>query len=123
MRLGQTASVAIVIVASAEDALYVPTAAITTASDGTSTVEVVDVETGETETVTVETGVVGDEGTEITSGLELGDTIVIGIATETTNGTNRRTGEQRGVRAQGRHRPFEFAKAAGPSSSSTAAPQ
>jgi macrolide-specific efflux system membrane fusion protein len=88
VRLGQTAAVAIVIVSIAEDALYVPTAAITTASDGTATVDVVDPETGETETVTVETGVVGDEGTEITSGLELGDTIVIGIASETPTGNN-----------------------------------
>ena len=86
VRLGQTASVAIVIVSSAEDALFVPTAAITTASDGTSTVDVIDDKTGETETVTVETGVVGDEGTEITSGLKLGDTIVIGIETESSTG-------------------------------------
>ena len=92
VRLGQTASVAIVIVSSAEDALYVPTAAITTASDGTSTVDVVDAETGETETVTVETGVVGDEGTEITSGLELGDTIVIGIESESSTGNTPSNG-------------------------------
>ena len=95
VRLGQTAEVAIVIVSSAEDALYVPSAAITTASDGTSTVDVVDPETQETTTVTVETGVVGDEGTEITSGLSLGDTIVLGIATASDSSDdsgNRRTG-------------------------------
>ena len=92
VRLGQTAEVAIVIVSSAEDALFVPSAAITTASDGTSTVDVVDPATQKTTTVTVVTGVVGDEGTEITSGLSLGDTIVLGIATPTDNSGNGQTG-------------------------------
>ena len=77
LRLGQTAEVAITTVTSAEDALYVPTAAITTASNGTSTVDVVG-DDDEVSTVTVELGVVGDQGTEITSGLEIGQTVVLG---------------------------------------------
>ena len=85
VRLGQTAEVAIAIVSSAEDALYVPSAAIKTASDGSSTVDVIDPDTQKTTTVTVQTGVVGDDGTEITSGLSLGDTIVLGIATPTSD--------------------------------------
>ena len=77
LRLGQTAEVAITIEASADDALYVPSAAITTATDGTSTVDVVE-EDGTVTTTTVTLGIVGDQGTEITSGLTEGQTIVIG---------------------------------------------
>ncbi|MDQ1562355.1 MAG: hypothetical protein QOE85_1696, partial [Actinomycetota bacterium] len=75
LRLGQTANVAITTEASAASALYVPAAAITTAN-GTSTVKVV--KNGKTTSVTVKTGIVGDNGTEITSGLTNGETIVIG---------------------------------------------
>ena len=86
LRLGQTAEVAITTVTSGDDALYVPTAAITTATDGTSTVDVVDDE-GATSTVTVTLGVVGDQGTEVLTGLELGQTVVLGevVASETTD--------------------------------------
>ncbi|GAB2464448.1 macrolide-specific efflux system membrane fusion protein [Conyzicola lurida] len=83
LRLGQTAEVTITTVSSAEDALYVPTAAITTATDGTSTVDVVG-DDDEVTTTTVELGVAGDSGTEITSGLELGQTIVLGEVAAST---------------------------------------
>ena len=94
VRLGQTASVAITIKASAADALYVPAAAITTAN-GASTVKVVDSKTGKATATTVTLGVVGDDGTEITTGLTAGETIVIGTVaatTTTTTGTTGRTG-------------------------------
>lgn len=86
LRLGQTAEVSITTVTSADDALYVPTAAITTATDGTSTVDVVG-DDGETTTVTVTLGVVGDQGTEILTGLEAGQTVVLGevVATDSTS--------------------------------------
>ena len=84
VRLGQTAQAAITIAASKDDALYVPAAAITTA-DGTSTVRVV--KDGKTSAVDVTTGVVGDQGTEITKGLTAGETIVIGSISASTNQT------------------------------------
>jgi len=94
LRLGQTAEVTITTVTSADDALYLPTAAITTATDGTSTVDVIG-EDGETATATtVELGVVGDEGTEILSGLEEGQTVVLGTvaATDDTETAEQTTG-------------------------------
>jgi len=93
VRLGQTASVAITIKSSAADALYVPAAAITTAN-GTSTVKVVDPKTNKTTVTTVTLGVVGDDGTEITSGLTKGETIVIGTVSAST-GTGTGTGSNR----------------------------
>lgn len=92
VRLGQTAEVAITIASSAADALYVPAAAITTVN-GTSTVKVVDATTKKTVVTAVTLGVVGDAGTEITSGLKAGETIVIGtVAPTTTTGTGTGTG-------------------------------
>ncbi|WP_213817071.1 efflux RND transporter periplasmic adaptor subunit [Glaciihabitans sp. dw_435] len=93
IRLGQTATVAITTTSSKATSLYVPTAAITTATDGTSTVKVV--KSGVTSTVTVETGVVGDNGTEITSGLTDGETVVLGTVAATTSTTGT-TGTTRG---------------------------
>jgi macrolide-specific efflux system membrane fusion protein len=93
LRLGQTAEATITTVASAEDSLYVPTAAITTATDGTSTVEVFDGNDESTE-VTVELGVVGDEGTEILSGVSAGDTVVLGEVAAATDEQEATTGEQ-----------------------------
>ncbi len=86
LRIGQTADVTITTKASKATALYVPAAAITT-SDGTSTVKVV--KNGKTSAVPVTLGIVGDNGTQITSGLTRGETIVIGnvSATTTTTGT------------------------------------
>jgi macrolide-specific efflux system membrane fusion protein len=93
LRLGQTAEVSITTESSADDALYLPTAAITTATDGTSTVDVVG-DDGETTTTTVTLGVVGDQGTEILTGLELGQTVVLGTVSATT--TEETTTDQQG---------------------------
>jgi macrolide-specific efflux system membrane fusion protein len=86
LRLGQTATVTITTASSAADALYIPSAAITTAN-GVSTVEVVDAD-GTTSTVTVELGIVGDAGTEIASGLTAGETVVLGTVSTTTTTDN-----------------------------------
>ncbi|GAB3041177.1 hypothetical protein GCM10027052_23370 [Parafrigoribacterium mesophilum] len=95
LRLGQTAAVSITTKSSAADALYVPAAAIITASDGTSTVKVV--KNGKTSSVIVVTGMVGDKGTEITSGLDAGETIVLGRAASATAGTGTtRSNQARG---------------------------
>ncbi|NVI91517.1 efflux RND transporter periplasmic adaptor subunit [Actinomadura sp. BRA 177] len=89
VRLGQTATVEIT-VAKAEDVLYVPSAAVRTAG-GQSTVTVV--RNGKQSTVTVEVGVKGDQGTEITSGLEEGDQVVVtSTSTPGTSGTSGRQG-------------------------------
>ena len=84
LRLGQTASVTITTETSADDALYVPAAAITTAN-GESTVKVV--ANRKTSTVTVTTGVVGDSGTEVKTGLKAGQTVVLGTVAATTGST------------------------------------
>lgn len=92
LRLGQTASVSITTKSSAATALYVPTAAITTAN-GVSTVKVVDAkDPSKTTTVTVTLGVVGNTGTEVKTGLKLGETIVLGTVSPTTTGTTGTTG-------------------------------
>jgi len=100
LRLGQTAQVAVTIATSGPDALYVPAAAITT-SNGTSTVKVVDPKTKKVTVTEVTLGVVGDEGTEIKTGLKAGDTIVIGTVVPSngsgsnnsgTTGTDKRGG-------------------------------
>ena len=62
-------------------------AAITTAN-GVSTVKVVDsADPLKTTTVTVTLGVVGNTGTEIKSGLKVGETIVLGTVSASTTGT------------------------------------
>lgn len=90
LRLGQTADITITTASSADDALYVPNAAVKE-TDGAKTVQVV-ADDGTTTTVTVETGVVGDAGTEITSGLEVGQTVVIGTVSEETSTSNQNGG-------------------------------
>ena len=92
VRIGQTADVTITTASTSASALYVPAAAITTAN-GVSTVKVI--QNGKTTPVTVTTGLVGDVGTQIKSGLTAGETIVIGsvsTATTTTTGTTGTTG-------------------------------
>jgi len=73
VRVGQTASISIT-TASSEDVLYVPTSAI--ATDGTKSyvMKVVD---GKRSKVEVSTGMVGTTGTEITSGVDEGDVVVL----------------------------------------------
>jgi len=98
VRLGQTAQVAITIASSASDALYVPAAAITTVN-GTSTVKVVDAKTGKVVVTDVTLGVVGDEGTEIKTGLTAGEKIVIGtVSNSSTTGANTGTTGRNGTR-------------------------
>ncbi len=92
IRLGQTAELDIVTTSSKGEALSVPDAAITTATDGTKTVTVVAAD-GTTSSVTVTTGVVGDAGTEIDSGLSAGETVVIGSVSATQSTT---TNQQQG---------------------------
>lgn len=72
--IGQTADVA-VITSSIPDALYVPTAAVTSGPDGTYQVLVRTPTGDQARTVTV--GIDADQGTQITSGLNEGDTVVI----------------------------------------------
>ena len=100
LRLGQTANVAITIASSDATALYVPAAAITTVN-GTSTVKVVDAKTQKTTVTDVTLGVVGDDGTEITSGLKAGETIVIGIVAPTTTTGTTGTGTGTGFGTRG----------------------
>ncbi|MFB4303218.1 efflux RND transporter periplasmic adaptor subunit [Actinomadura sp. NTSP31] len=93
VRLGQTATVEIT-TASADDVLYVPTAAVKTAG-GQSTVTVV--RNGKQVPVTVEVGVKGDQGTEITSGLDEGEQVVVTSSTTGSTGTTQRGGLPGGV--------------------------
>lgn len=86
LRLGQTAAVAITTKSSAADALYVPAAAITTAN-GASTVKVVG-SNGKITPVTVTLGIVGNAGTQILTGLKVGQTVSLGVVAPTTTGTS-----------------------------------
>jgi membrane fusion protein, macrolide-specific efflux system len=82
MRIGATATVQI-ITASVQNVLYVPTAAVRTAG-GQSIVTVLS--GGKQVPKRVQTGVQGDQGTEITSGLSEGDQVVIATAPNGTSG-------------------------------------
>jgi HlyD family secretion protein len=82
IRLGQSASITIT-VGRKSDVLSVPTSAITTAGDRSTVTR----REGETDrTVEVQTGMVGSTGTEITSGLAEGDTVV--LPTSGSSGSN-----------------------------------
>ncbi|WP_149259821.1 efflux RND transporter periplasmic adaptor subunit [Actinomadura sp. K4S16] len=85
VRLGQTATVEIT-VARAEDVLHVPSAAVRTAG-GQSTVTVV--RNGRQIPTTVETGVKGDQGTEIKSGLNEGDQVAVTSTSGSGNTSER----------------------------------
>jgi macrolide-specific efflux system membrane fusion protein len=82
IRLGQTAT-AQVIVSKADNVLYVPAAAVQTIG-GVSQVTVV--QNGKQIVKTVQIGVKGDQGTEITSGLNLGDKVVLTAAAGSGSG-------------------------------------
>jgi RND family efflux transporter MFP subunit len=73
LRNGTTASLSIV-TASTDDAVAVPTSAVTV-DGGRATVTVLD--GGKTSEVTVQTGAVGETWTEITGGLDVGQTVVL----------------------------------------------
>jgi macrolide-specific efflux system membrane fusion protein len=90
LRIGQTATVRVT-TQTAQNVLYVPTAAVKTAG-GQSTVTVL--QNGKQVIKPVQIGVKGDQGTEIKSGLNEGDEVVIVTATGTggTNGTQGRPG-------------------------------
>jgi multidrug efflux pump subunit AcrA (membrane-fusion protein) len=80
VRLGQTSSVSIT-TATRENVLSVPSSAITKAGP-ISTVTVR--KDGQDVVTTVQTGLVGDSGTEITSGLSEGDQVVVSTTSDTT---------------------------------------
>lgn len=83
VRIGQTSTVTVE-VSRAEDVLYVPSAAVSTAG-GQSTVTVL--ENGKPVVRTVTTGITGDSGVEIKSGLEEGDQVQLtAISGSTTSG-------------------------------------
>lgn len=83
LRTGQTASIQVV-VQEADNALYVPAGAVTgTGTTGTVQVDVA----GNTERRQVELGVKGDQTTQILTGLNEGDLVVIGIQGTTGTGT------------------------------------
>jgi macrolide-specific efflux system membrane fusion protein len=81
LRIGATATVQVT-TANAQNVLYVPAAAVRTAG-GQSTVTVI--VNGKQTTKVVQTGAQGDQGTEIKSGLNEGDQVV--IATSGTGGS------------------------------------
>lgn len=77
---------AVIQIARADDVLGVPTQAVQTASDGTSYVRVL--KNGKISQVTVTTGLSSDIDTEITSGLNAGDTVVTGETTPASASIN-----------------------------------
>jgi macrolide-specific efflux system membrane fusion protein len=85
LRDGASASVTVT-TASASNVLAVPTSAITTDSQGSSTVKVV--KDGRSTSRTVQIGIKGDTYTEIKSGLRVGDVVELG-ATSTSSNENR----------------------------------
>jgi macrolide-specific efflux system membrane fusion protein len=88
IRLGQTTTVQVT-TSTAQNVLYVPTAAVRTAG-GQSTVTV---QQGGTQVVKrVQIGVQGDQGTEIKSGLNEGDQVVIPTAAGGSGSTQTRPG-------------------------------
>jgi macrolide-specific efflux system membrane fusion protein len=88
LRIGATATVQVT-TASAENVLYVPTAAVRTAG-GQSAVTVLS--GGKQVTKIVQAGVQGTQGTEIKSGLNEGDQVVIANAGGGSGGTGFPTG-------------------------------
>jgi membrane fusion protein, macrolide-specific efflux system len=88
LRIGATATVQVT-TASAENVLYVPTAAVRTAG-GQSAVTVLS--GGKQVTKIVQAGVQGTQGTEIKSGLNEGDQVVIANASGGAGGTGFPTG-------------------------------
>ena len=82
LRLGQTASVSIT-VGSKSDVLSVPSSAITKIGNLSTVIVRKD---GKDTTTQVGTGLVGDNGTEITSGLSEGDVVVLSTSSDSGNG-------------------------------------
>lgn len=80
---------ATIIISSKADILLIPSTAIETASDGTSTVQVID--DGITSTVTITIGNTNDSQTEVVSGLSEGDTIISSSISNETKSNNNTT--------------------------------
>ncbi|MFC5182570.1 efflux RND transporter periplasmic adaptor subunit [Actinomadura harenae] len=87
VRIGQTSTVEVT-TGSADNALYVPSAAVRTVN-GVSTVTVM--ENGRQVPRTVKTGLRGNQGTVITSGLREGDQVVV-VSAAPASGTGGRQG-------------------------------
>ncbi len=85
LREGASASVTVT-TASATNVLAVPTSAVSTGTDGQTTVKVV--KDGTSTTRTIRVGIKGDIYTEVTSGLSAGETVELG-ATSTSSNDNR----------------------------------
>ena len=83
LKPGETANVE-VIVAEADNALYLPSTAITTRGGTSSVTAVVD---GKQQTVAVGVGVVGTSTTQITSGLSEGEEVVLASTNSSTSST------------------------------------
>ncbi|WP_181275087.1 efflux RND transporter periplasmic adaptor subunit [Brevibacterium oceani] len=116
LRIGQSAEAEIVTDSSDEDSLYVVSTAVSTDADGASGVEVVG-DDGETSQVEVTTGVVGDEGTEITDGLEEGQTVVIGqVREDSENSSDGQNNDERsgGEGGSGAQMPGGSSQGGGP---------
>jgi len=77
------------------DVLTVPSLAVTTATDGTTTVKEVDAD-GKTVEVPVTTGETSGNLTEITEGLAEGDEVVLATFTPGSGGTGRQNQNQQG---------------------------
>jgi macrolide-specific efflux system membrane fusion protein len=99
LRDGASASVTVT-TASATNVVAVPTSAIDTDAQGTSTVKLV--KNGKSASRTVQVGIKGDTYTEIKSGLSVGDTVELG-ATSTSSGSGQadRKGNVSGPRGAG----------------------
>ena len=82
---------ATIIISSKADILLIPSTAIDTASDGTSTVQVI--KDGVTAIVTVTIGDTNDSQTEIVSGLNEGDTIISSSINTQTKSNNNTTSD------------------------------
>lgn len=89
LRDGASANVTVT-TASATDVLAVPTSAITTDSQGQSTVKLVT--NGKSTSRTVQVGIKGDTYTQITSGLKVGDTVELGATSTSSSDTRGRMG-------------------------------
>ena len=93
LRTGQTANISVV-VARAENALQVPSAAVTGTGASASVRVRVD---GAEQRRTVAVGVVGDQSTEIVSGLAEGDEIVVGTTATGSTSSNTSGGGRSGA--------------------------
>lgn len=88
-----------IILQTAADVLMVPSASIKTATDGTNTVQIM--VNGQVQSKTVQIGISDDTNTQITSGLNAGDTVVTGTVAATSSATTSTTSIFGGLRTGG----------------------